>query len=102
MVEYTGICYIIPPSENISVMVEYTGIWYIIVPWLEKITQGRIYRNVVYSTMVRSNIPECDLLFDFGKKKLVKVQFTGIWYIIDLSRKKSVKVEYIGMRYIRP
>ena len=57
---------------------------------------------MVYSTMVRSNIPERDLLFDFGKKKIVKVQFNGIWYIIDLGRKKSVKVEYIGMLYIQP
>ena len=60
--------------------------------------------------MVRANIPECgiidhgkveyDLLFDFGKKKLVNIQYTGIWCIFDHGRKKSVKVEYTGIWYI--
>ena len=72
MVEYTGIWYNIPPWENISVMVEYTGIWYTIGPWLGKITQGRIYRNVVYSTTVRSNIPECGIL-DHGTVKYTRI-----------------------------
>ena len=49
--------------------VEYTGIWYIL-PW-----QSRIYRNVVYSTMVRSNIPVYGT-FDHGK-----VEYTAMWYI---------------------
>ena len=80
-VEYTGIWYIISPWENISIMVEYTGIWDTIGPWLEKITQGRIYRNMVYySTLVKknqswSNIPECGV-FDHGN-----VEYTRMWYI---------------------
>ena len=78
-------------------MVEYSGICYTIGPWLEKITQGRIYRKVVYSTMIRSIIPEYDLLFDLGKKNSVKVQYNAIWYIFDLGKKKSVKAVYTGM-----
>ena len=52
--------------------------------------------------MVRSNTPVYDSLFDLGKKKLVKVQHTGIRCILNLGCKKSVKVEFIGMWYIRP
>ena len=42
---------------------------------------GRIYRYMVYLTLVWSNIPEYGILFDFGKKELVKVEYTVIWYI---------------------
>ena len=51
------------------VKVEYTEIWYFR-PWL-----GRIYRYMVYSTLVGSNIPVYGI-FDLGK-----VDNTGVWYI---------------------
>ena len=65
-VQYTGIWYILDTNTKKSVKIEYTGMWYTIGLWLEKITQGRIYQNIVCSTMVRSNIPECGR-FDHGK-----------------------------------
>ena len=48
--------------------VEYTVIWFI-QPWY-----GRIYRYMVYSTMVRSNVPVYGI-FNHGK-----VEYTGTWY----------------------
>ena len=52
--------------------IEYNRIWYTFGPSLEKITHSRKYQDVVNSTMVRSNIPECGI-FDHGK-----VEYTGI------------------------
>ena len=63
-------------------MVEYTGIWYTLGPWFEKITWAPICRNLVYSTMLRSNISKYDLLFDLGKRNLVNVQYIEIEYIV--------------------
>ena len=65
--------------------------------------------------MVKSNIPEYDLLFDFGKKKLVKVRYIeyGIYStLVGKNQSRSNisecdmfdldKVENNGMWYIIP
>ena len=71
---------------------------------------------VYYSTLMKkysgSNKSEYGI-FDFGKK-IVKVEYTVIWYIhpwsnmpvygilFDLGKKELFKVEYTGLWYIRP
>ena len=81
-------------SKEKSVKVGYTGMCGVFN--IGKV-DGRIYRNVVYSTMARSNIPVYDLLFDLGEKKLVKVHYTKIWYIIPPWENISLMVEYAGI-----
>ena len=62
---------------------------------------------MVYSTLIidylRSNIP-LHGIFDLGNKKIVKVEYTGIWYIIDLGIEKLFEVANIatGTWNIRP
>ena len=66
------------------VKIEYTGKWYIQSCWW-KASQGQIHHNMVYSTLLMKKWSSLNMpvygIFNLANEKLVKVEYTGIWYI---------------------
>ena len=90
--------------------VKYTRIWFIIRPWWEKISHGRKYWKVVYSTIVRSNTAEYGILFDlfecwYIRPSLFFYHRSRIYHIPVYSTFTNpfiTKIKYTIYRYIWP